>query len=226
MLEAVIFDFDGVVVDSEPIHMDAFRRVVRPYGVTFTDEEYYARYLSYSDRDAFIRMVDGHNLDEDAVDIDALIGRKTLLVQEALATSATPLPGAIELMVAIREAKLALAICSAALRREVQLPLERAGVAALVQVMVAAEDVHVNKPDPASYNETRRRLGEALGRDLAASNCVAIEDSPGGIAAAKAAGMAVLAVTNTVGADRLAQADRVVESLALVTLEDLRQLSA
>ncbi|MFW6154044.1 MAG: HAD family hydrolase [Planctomycetota bacterium] len=225
MLEAVIFDFDGVVVDSEPIHRDCFRRVVRPYGVTFTDEEYYARYLAYSDRDAFLRMVNGHDLDEEAIDIDALIDRKTALVQEALATTVTPLPGAIELMAAIREAGLALAICSAALRREVELPLERAGAAALVQVIVAAEDVHVHKPDPTGYIETRRRLGEAIGRDLAADRCVAIEDSPGGIAAAKAAGMAVLAVTNTLDAEHLARADRVVDALASVTVDDLRRLT-
>ncbi|NLF30550.1 MAG: HAD family phosphatase [Planctomycetes bacterium] len=226
MLEAVIFDFDGVVVDSEPIHMDCFRQVVRPYGVTFTDEEYYARYLSYSDREAFLRMVDGHDLGGAAVDVDALIARKTALVQQALATAATPLPGAIELMAATRRAGLALAICSAALRREVELPLERAGALDLVQVIVAAEDVHIHKPDPAGYIETCRRLGAALGRDLAAGACVAIEDSPGGIVAAKAAGLAVLAVTNTLAADRLAHADRVVDSLASVALDDLRQLTA
>ncbi len=225
MLDAVIFDFDGVVVDSEPIHMACFRQVVRPYGVTFTDEEYYARYLAYCDRDAFIRMVDGHHLDPDAVDIDALIDRKTRLVQEALATAAPPLPGAVELMAAIRQAGAALAICSAALRREVELPLQRAGVLDLVQVIVAAEDVHVHKPDPAGYDETRRRLAAAVGRPLAADDCVAIEDSPGGVAAAKAAGMAVLAVTNTVAADRLTEADRVVDSLAAVTVADLRRLA-
>jgi beta-phosphoglucomutase len=224
MLEAVIFDFDGVVVDSEPIHMDCFRQVVRPYGVEFTDEQYYDRYLSYSDREALTQMVRQYDLDPAAVDIDALIAAKTKLMQHALATSADPLPGALELMRATRDRGLALAICSAALRQEVELPLRRAGVFDLVQLIVAAEDVHIHKPDPAGYIETCRRLGVLLGRDLLPERCVAIEDSPGGVAAAKAAGMAALAVTNTVPAAALAQADCIVDSLAGVTLDSLAQL--
>jgi len=224
MLEAVIFDFDGVVVDSEPIHMDCFRQVVQPYGVTFTDQEYCQRYLSYCDRDAFAQMVRDYDLDADAVDIDELVATKTKLVQHALADSAEPLPGAIELMRAARDDGLGLAICSAALRREVELPLERAGAMDLVQLIVAAEDVHVHKPDPTGYIETRLRLGRVLGRELPAGHCVAIEDSPGGVAAAKAAGLATLAVTNTVAADQLAAADRVVDSLARVTVAQLAEM--
>lgn len=224
MLEALILDFDGVVVDSEPIHMDCFRQVVKPYGVEFTDEQYYARYLSYCDRDALTQMVQQYNLDPDTVSIDALIAAKTKLVQRALATSCEPLPGAIELMRAVRDAGLGLAICSAALRAEVELPLRLAGVIDLVQLIVAAEDVHVHKPDPTGYIETRLRLGRLLGRELPAAGCVAIEDSPGGIAAAKAAGLATLAVTNTVDAAALSQADRIVDSLADITVADLAEM--
>jgi len=224
MLEALIFDFDGVVVDSEPIHMDSFRQVVRPYGVEFTDQQYYDRYLSYSDREALTQMVRQYDLDPAAVDIDELIATKTKLVQRALATSAEPLPGAIELMQATRDAGLGLAICSAALRREVELPLHRAGVFDLVQLIVAAEDVHIHKPDPTGYIETRHRLAALLGRELRPERCVAIEDSPGGIAAAKGAGLAALAVTNTVDAAALTQADCIVDSLADVTLDSLGHL--
>ncbi len=224
MLEAIIFDFDGVVVDSEPIHMACFLRVMRPYGVEFTIEQYYNRYLAYSDRDAMTRMIGEYDLDGDSLDINALIAQKSAMVQEALARTASPLPGSIELMQAARDAGLGLAICSAALGEEVRQPLRRAGALDLVQLIIAAEDVEVHKPDPAGYILARRKLGEILGRELAPERCVAIEDSPGGVAAGKAAGLCVLAVTNTVGADRLAAADRIVDSLADVTPASLDEM--
>lgn len=221
MLEAVIFDFDGVVVDSEPIHMRCFLEVMKPHGVRFTKDEYYAQYLAYSDRDAMTRMIEQYGLDGDGLDIEALIEAKSERVRHALATEAKPLPGTIELMRAAREAGLGLAICSAALGEEVRQPMRGFGAIDLVHTIVAAEDVDAHKPDPAGYNLTRRRLGEILGRELPAERCVAIEDSPGGVRAGKAAGMNVLAVTNTVAPDQLAHADRIVDTLDGVTLETL-----
>ena len=225
MLEALILDFDGVVVDSEPVHMACFRRVLHdPYGLGFTDREYYEHYLSYTDAECFAQILrrNGRRFDED--EIRGLVLRKTALVQEMLSRSADPLPGAVELMRSARAAGVWLAICSAALREEIVLPLRRAKALELVQVIVSAEDVKAGKPDPQGYNLARRRLSELAGRELPAGACVAIEDSPGGIAAVRAAGLRVLGVTNTVAADALAAADRVVASLADVTLDDLPKM--
>jgi beta-phosphoglucomutase len=225
VLEAVIFDFDGVVVDSEPVHMACFRQVLQAeYGLGFTDREYYDKYLAYTDAECFAQILRENGRVFSDEDIRRLGRRKTALVQEMLSRSVDPLPGAIELMRAARDAGVALAICSAALREEIELPLLRAKALELVQVIVSAEDVHAGKPDPAGYNLARWRLSEIVGREIPPGFCVAIEDSPGGILAARAANLHVLAVTNTVSADALTAADRVAASLAGLTLEDLRKL--
>lgn len=226
MLEAMIFDFDGVVVDSEPIHLDGFRRVLRSaHGVEFTDRQYYQRYISYCDTEAFAQMVRDFDLPCDAADVARLCEQKTLLVKRMLTEKAEMLPGVEALMRSARAAGLAVAVCSSALREEIELPLRSADVLSIVQVIVADEDVTAGKPDPAGYNLTRRLLNGRLGREVPASACLAVEDSPGGIAAAKAAGMVVLAVTNSVPAGRLSRADRIVDSLAEVTLESLHRMA-
>jgi beta-phosphoglucomutase len=226
MLQAIIFDFDGVVIDSEPIHLDCFRRVLRQrYGVEITDQEYYERYIAYSDAESFEHMAADHGLTLTERDIRDLVADKTVLVQEVLRRGVTPLPGAAELMRAGAKAGLAVGVCSSAARKEIELPLGGMKLLQHVQVIVAAEDVTRSKPDPACYDLTRRRLGELAGKELSPRGCIAIEDSPGGVAAARGAGMTVLAVTNTVSADKLHQAQRVVKSLAEVDVDALRGLA-
>jgi beta-phosphoglucomutase len=226
MLQAIIFDFDGVVIDSEPIHLDCFRRVLRQrYGVKITDQEYYERYIAYSDAESFEHMAEDHGLTLTEKDIRSLVADKTVLVQQVLRQGIQPLPGAAELMGAIRRADLALGVCSSAARREIEIPLEAMGLRPLVQSIVAAEDVVRSKPDPACYDLARRRLSQAAGRELLPPGCIAIEDSPGGIASAVGAGLLVLAVTNTLPASKLTQASRVVNSLAEVSLATLREIA-
>ena len=226
MLQAIIFDFDGVVIDSEPIHLECFRRVLRRrYGVEITDQEYYERYIAYSDAESFEHMAADHGLTIAQPEIRSLVADKTVLVQQVLRQGVKPLPGAAELMHAARQSGLALAVCSSAARREIEIPLEAMGLRPLVQVIIAAEDVTRSKPDPACYDLTRRRLGHAVGRELLPPGCIAIEDSPGGVASAAGAGLRVLAVTNTVSAEKLSQANRVVGSLAEVDLASLRAMT-
>jgi len=226
MLDALIFDFDGVVIDSEPIHMDGFQHVMRAEcGVEITAEQYYTRYLAYCDADAFAAMGRNHGLDLDDAAIAELTQKKTARVQQALAGSVEALPGVVTLMRSARAAGVGVAICSGALRAEVELPLRTIGADGLVQCIISAEDVPIGKPDPAGYRLTRETLAAICRRDLPGGRCVAIEDSPYGVVAAAAAGMAVLAVTNSVPADQLTAADRVVPSLTEVTLEQLGALT-
>ncbi len=226
MFEALIFDFDGVVIDSEPIHMAGFAEVMRAEcSVEITAEMYYQRYLAYADADAFAAMNRDFDLRLDADGIARLTAVKTVIVQKALAMSSEALSGAVELMLAARAGGAHVAICSGALRAEIELPLDVIGATHAVELIVAAEDVAVGKPDPMGYDMTRRRLAERHGGDLPAENCVVVEDSPYGVTAGKAAGMAVLAVTNSADADRLTHADCIVDSLAGVTIEQLRQLT-
>jgi beta-phosphoglucomutase len=226
MLQAIIFDFDGVVIDSEPIHLECFRQVLRQrYAIEITQQEYYERYIAYSDAESFEHMAEDHGLTISALEVRGLVAEKTVLVQRVLRQGIEPLPGAAELMSAIRQAGLALGVCSSAARKEIEIPLEGMGLRPLVQEIVAAEDVVHSKPDPACYDLARRKLGLQAGRELAPGNCIAIEDSPGGVASATGAGLRVLAVTNTVAAEKLRQAHRIVDSLAQVDVNLLRAMA-
>ncbi len=226
MLQALIFDFDGVVVDSEPVHCAGFQAILKDrYDIDITLNDYYERYLAYTDAEAFGIILCDHGRDLDAATLAELIEAKTALVHEMFRRDIRALPGAVELMASARQAGLAVAICSGALRDEIELAARAVGALQHVQLIVSAEDVPAGKPDPAGYRLARRRLAETLGQELPDGACVAIEDAPAGIVAARGAGLAVLAVTTSTQPDQLAGANRVVTSLADVTLDDLRQLA-
>lgn len=221
MVQAVIFDFDGVIVDSEPFHYRAFQEVLRPLGLGFTWEEYLATYIGFDDRDAFraVHHLAGRPLDER--ELHGLIERKALVFPQVVAGSAVPYPGVVEL---IRElaANVPLALCSGALRSDIEPILAQLGLNTAFSVMVTADDVHVSKPDPASYALSVARLQETF--PLAAitpAHCLAIEDTPAGIASAIGAGVRVVAVTNSYPAEQLTTATLVVDSLANLTYQAL-----
>lgn len=223
MLEAVILDFDGVVVDSEPMHMRCFQELMRQrFDVEITPERYMDRYIACTDHDALLVMNADFDLGLHESAIGELIEAKAAMFEKAMRGGHCFLPGALPLMRAVRDAGLALAICSGAIRQEIEQPLAMAGALYWPQVIVAAEDVVTGKPDPQGYTLARQRLSEITARSLDASVCLAIEDSPGGAHAAKAAGLFTVGVTNTVPAEHLAHTDRVIHSLADITVDDLR----
>ena len=223
-MDALVFDFDGVVVDSEPIHLAAFSQVLRKIGIALTKAQYFGRYLGYDDHDCFLAVMkdNGRPCTEDQ--IAQMIAEKTAIVQKVLAESVGPLPGAVALISAAADKEMPLAICSGALRAEIVLAAGQIGVLKHFAQIVSARDVAKGKPDPEGYLLALRGLSEATGRTLEPRRCFAIEDSPAGIASAKAAGMKVLAVTNSYPADELAQADHVATSLEDVTVESLDAL--
>jgi beta-phosphoglucomutase len=228
-MDALIFDFDGVVVDSEPIHFAGFRRVLRTAGIELTEEDYYSLYLGYDDHDCFEAV--GRNTGVELTDrrIAELTAAKTQWVKQALAETIQPLPGAVELIRAAAAAGVPLAICSGALREEIELASRTVGIDTCIATIVAAEDVARGKPDPEGYLLACRQLGRTPPEDgsppaCRPERCVVVEDSPAGIEAGKGAGMAVLAVTNSYPADQLAAADRIVASLADVSLAALEEL--
>lgn len=220
----MIFDFDGVVVDSEPIHLVCFQRVLGKVGVELSERAYYDKYLGYDDRDCLRIAACDAGLDLDEERIAELTAEKTVLVQRAFAESIEPLPGAVELIRAAAGAGVAVGVCSGALRQEIELASRTIGVLECFRAIVPAEDVARGKPDPEGYLKARERLEAVTGRRILPGRCVAVEDSPAGIDAAGAAGMKVLAVTNSYPRDRLEAAERVVDSLTEVTPESLEQL--
>lgn len=223
-MDALIFDFDGVIVDSEPIHLMGFQRVLAEAGVDMTEADYYGRYLGFDDHDCFEAVSRDKGAGFTADRIRRMTAAKTAIVKEALGRSAQALPGAVALIRAAAEAGVPLAICSGALRDEIALASAAVGVGEAFEVVIAAEDVDRGKPDPQGYRRAVEALCERLARPIAPPRCVVVEDSPAGISAAKAAGTAVLGVTTSYPAAALAEADRITASLADVTLASLAEL--
>ena len=224
MLDALIFDFDGVVVDSEPVHLRCFQRVLEKTGIPLTSDEYYTKYLGFDDHDCFQTVLrdKGHKADERQ--IQQMIAEKTLAVQGEFTHSIRALPGAVELAAAARKAQIPTSVCSGALRKEIELAAKTVGAWPHFLAIVSAEDVRHGKPDPEGYRLALATLTKLTGKPLRADKTVAIEDSPAGIASAAAVGMKVLAVTTSYKADALRQANRIVHSLAEVTIQSLEEL--
>ena len=215
-------------MDSEPVHLGAFQQVLEPLGIELTSDAYYARYVGYDDHAAFVAILCDQGRSPSEPLILELIAAKTLVVQTALERQAKPLPGVLELMQQAELAVTPIAVCSGALRRELELGLRGAGVRDYVMTLVCAEDVTQSKPNPQGYRLALANLSRLTGRALLAERTAVIEDTPFGIQAAKAAGMKVLAVGTSASPAELrsAGADLVVPSLTQVTFTQLGQLTA
>ncbi len=223
-MDAVIFDFDGVVVDSEPVHFAGFRDVLATVGVELTLEDYYAKYLGYDDHDGLLIAARDRGAELSERRIADLTAAKTAMVQRAFRESIQALPGAVALIRAIADAGVPMAICSGALRDEIILASRTVGVLDCFQGIIAAEDVKRGKPDPEGYLAARGLLARSSGKDIRPGRCIVVEDSPAGIEAAKSAGMKVLAVATSYSPSHLAKADRIVASLADVAFAELPEL--
>jgi len=223
-MDALILDFDGVVIDSEPIHLACFQKVLAEAGIALSSEDYYTKYLGYDDRDCFLAAARDNGVRLDRRRVDRMIAAKTALVQRHFSQSVQSLEGAVELIRAVAAAGVPVAVCSGALRKEIELASAAVGVLDCFAVIVSAEDVAAGKPDPQGYRLAVEKLRSRCGRQIRPERCVAVEDAPAGIAAAQAAGMKVLAVTNSYHADHLRAAQAVVETLKTVSVETLEGL--
>ncbi len=221
MLSAVIFDFDGIIVDTEPLHYRAFQVILEPLGLGYAWEEYVALYMGFDDRDAFREAYRVHGRTLDDHELELLIDRKAAAFQEIIAGGVAPYPGVVELIDSIN-GTLPLALCSGALRSDILPILEGLGLSDAFDVMVTAEEVSASKPDPASYALAVERLAAVFpDQGILPGRCVAIEDTPAGIASATGAGIPVIAVTNSYPAEKLTGALKIVDSLSGFTLADL-----
>ncbi|VGO19428.1 HAD family hydrolase [Pontiella sulfatireligans] len=219
MLNAVIFDFDGIIVDSEPMHYQAFQRALEPHEISYSWEEYCESYIGFDDRDGFREAFKAAGQKISSRDLKRLITAKAEIFQTLIREGQiSPLPGAVELIGSI-PCKLPVALCSGALKEDILPILETLGIENTFRAMVTAEDTKKSKPDPAPY----KLVLEQLKIDNPAS-AIAIEDTPAGIRSAKKAGLKVLAVTNSYDHEYLLDADAITDSLEKVTrlsLEDM-----
>ncbi|MEW6323069.1 MAG: HAD family phosphatase [Acidobacteriota bacterium] len=223
-LDAIIFDFDGVIADSERLHLRAYQDVLAEDGIDFSADEYFERYLGYDDVGVFRTLGRDRGLVMDEARLRTLVARKGARY-EALALDGEMLfPGAADFIRAAA-ATVPVGIASGALSHEIEEILERTGLRALVPVIVGANHTMRSKPAPDPYMEAFARLQAAAGRALDPRRSVAIEDSRWGLQSARDAGLRTVAVTNTYRADELrADAELVFPGLHAITLADLDRL--
>ena len=220
-LKAIVFDFDGVIANSEPLHFRGYRAVLAEEGITLSEADYYARYLGFDDVGAFEAIGRHQGVAWSGARIADLVARKAVRLEALERDVSVLFPGAAD---AIRRAAAALpvAIASGARGEEIRRVLDREHLLGCFTAIVAAEDTPVSKPAPDPYLRALALLAPAAG-ELRAAECVAIEDSQWGLQSARAAGLHTVAVTTTYRADELV-ADSTIASLAAMDLDLLARL--
>jgi len=225
-LQAIVFDFDGVIANSEPLHFTAFKQALEEDGIELTAADYYGRYLGYDDVGAFQAIGRDRGLPMSAARVAELVTRKGDRLQTLLAKGSVLFPGAVEF---IRQAAdvVPIAIASGALRHEIDEILEAAGIAPLFKTIVASGDTPESKPSPAPYQLAFEQLRAETRELLDPRRIVAIEDSRWGLESARGAGLRCVGVTNSYPARALeGAAELIVESLGTLTLDELDRLVA
>jgi beta-phosphoglucomutase-like phosphatase (HAD superfamily) len=214
---ATLFDFNGVLVDDEAVHLEAFREVVRPLGITLDDATYAERYLGFDDAGAFRAMLADAGRPASESLIAQLIEEKKPAYMQRIESALVVFEGAVEL-VRRRAALGPCAIVSGALRHEIDYALQKRGVEGAIRFVVSAEDTSECKPSPEGYLLALQELA-SLGHE-GPGGVVVLEDSLAGVAAAKLAGLRCAAVAHSYAADKLAAAGADVVALRLAELTD------
>jgi beta-phosphoglucomutase len=217
-LQAVIFDCDGVLVDTEPLHYRAFQEVLAPLGLAHSYAHYLEHFIGFDDRDAFLHAFKEAGRALGPEGLARLTAAKEQALEKIVLEGVPTFPGVVELVRDLASHGTPLAIASGALRHEVYAFVASLGLDGLFSVVVAADEVKRSKPDPETYLAALNRLREMPGNGaLGAGSCIAVEDTPAGIASARGAGLFVVGVTNSFPKEDLGGADLVVESLAGMT---------
>jgi beta-phosphoglucomutase len=213
-LRAIIWDLDGVIIDSSEQHRLSWQRLAAETGVSFTDDDFWKTFGR--NNSAIIPLFWGAQLSREQ--IDALADRKEVYFRELVRANLHALPGALELMQEAHAAGLKQSLASSTPMENIRVISEKLGLSQWLDAVVSGDRLPRGKPAPDIFLLAAERLG------VAPAGCVVIEDAPAGVAAAKAAGMRCLAVTNSHPAAALAAADRIVDSLAVVHLADLEAM--
>jgi len=241
MLRAIIFDFDGILVDSEPLIMRLTQQMAAREGWQVSGEEYYRDYLAFDDRGIVEHLYASHGRPIDPARRNELVAWKARTYWEAIREGLPPEPGAVDFVHTV-SAHYPLAIASGSLRLEIERLLGTLGLREMFPVLISAEDTEHGKPDPEIYLKALAALrqlppkpsqvsgpspGQIPGHDrgglrnLEARECLVIEDAPAGIQAAHAAGMKCLALAHTRPLEALGAADWACRGFAEVRLPDI-----
>jgi beta-phosphoglucomutase len=220
MLKAILFDFDGVLVDTEPLHLRAFQKVLAEEDLPLSKRDYYTKYVGLDDKGCFQAVLSENGRPTTSETIQCLVDRKAGLFLTQLKTDLIVYPGIAE-FVTMAAQRYRLAVVSGALRHEIEYSLEAAGIRRQFEQITAAQDVRNGKPDPEGYLHALRELNQKA--SVTAPECLVIEDTVPGIRAAHAAGMRCLAVSNTFSPHELSLADEVAPTLDAYDIASLVQ---
>ncbi|MCE5341661.1 MAG: HAD family phosphatase [Planctomycetaceae bacterium] len=224
MVKAVIFDFDGVIADSEPSHFAATNKVLEQFGVQLDKDEYYTSYLGYTDTQMFEAVRDKFELNIDTPQIEMLIDQKGIFFEQLIRHAEHLIEGIPQFIKMLNTGGIKIGIYSGASRDDIELMLEGSDFADCFDVIVCAEDVEKGKPDPEGYLKALELTNKKNHSEIQADQCIVIEDSQWGINAAKKAGMRIIGITNSYPADELEDADLIIDSVSDLTISDLERL--
>jgi len=225
MLQAVIFDFDGVIADSEGLHYRALNTVFNRYGVDVPRPVHWDRYLGLTDLENIEAVNRDYAMGLDAAKVHALVDEKKIVFEELAATGSVIIDGVSTFVRRLVDGGIRRAICSGALRDDIDLMLAGTDFREAFEVIVSADDVTHGKPDPEGYLLALHKLNQNGSTPIRADQCIVVEDSHWGLEAAAAAGMRPVAVTTTYSRGELAKDGRkVVDRLDELTMDDLQHL--
>jgi beta-phosphoglucomutase len=225
-LQAIVFDFDGVIADTEVLHLRAYQQVLAPEGLTISAEEYFDKYLGFDDVGVFKALGKDKGVPMDDSRVKQLLAKKSDRYEQLAVAGDMLFPGAAD-FIRTAAAAVPIAIASGALTHEIEDILDRAGLRPLFKVIVGADQTERSKPDPEPYQTAFARLRLFTGLDLIPWRSVAIEDTHWGLVSARGADLRCVAVTNTYKADELRpDAELVVAGLHALTLDALDSLCA
>jgi HAD superfamily hydrolase (TIGR01509 family) len=220
VIRAIIFDFNGVIADDETPHVSCFQAALAEAGLTLTTEDYYGAYLGMDERTCTRMLLEQRDGICDESEVFRIAERKAELFRAHAALDQPLLfPGVVDFVQAAK-GRYRLAIASGGRRAQIDSALSGTRIASDFDVIVAAEDCPIGKPDPAIYRLTLERLNAGRsGPDMTPAECLVLEDSLAGIRSARAAGMRVLALATTYPREKLHEADCVLPSLEHITPE-------
>ena len=222
MLQAVFFDFDGVIADSEPLHLRAFQAVLESDGIGLSRDEYYARYLGYDDAGLFRALATDRGIAVGTATIDNWVASKSRIVETMLSDGSILFPGASACVTLFAE-RVPVAVASGALEPEIRMVLSHAGIEDRFLAIASASDGVPGKPAPDLYLLAIAKLRDRITLDPAF--CIAIEDSRWGLESARKAGLRCVAVTHTYAATDLeGSADLVVDRLSDLTFPVIEEV--
>ncbi len=213
-LEAVIWDMDGVLADTAPHHLRAWQETFAKRGVNFTEADFERGFGVRND--AIIRNVLGEQTTD--AEIETIAREKEATFRRIIGSDIKPLPGALELVKALNERGVKMAIASSTVIENIRLIVGSLGIEKYFEAIITGHDVTEGKPSPQVFLKAAQRLG------VEPRNCLVFEDAVAGVKAAKSAGMHCVAITSTHPREKLAEADLVVDSLEEVSVKDLEKL--